>query len=79
MREAHEFINFTARRLNLDQTTTDQFATDFSRHFGGDRFYVGKMDGRNGEIRGAYTGNNIAQLSRMYGLSERRIREIVEG
>lgn len=77
MRDHHEFIDFTARRLNLDHSTVDQFATDFAREFGGDRFYVSKMGGRNQEIRNAYTGSNVAELARNYGLSERRVREIV--
>lgn len=77
MRSYHEFVEFTTTTLNLDQQNAQRFASNFYKEFGGDRFYISKMDHRNKEIRDAFNGRNYQELARQFGLSERRIREIV--
>lgn len=71
------FIDFTKRHFKIDQPTIDRFAKDFRKEFGGEFIYVNKNSQRNREIKGSYNGRNVAELARMYGLSERRIREII--
>ncbi len=49
---------------------------------GGSTIYIAKEDkviavARNRRIKKAYNGYNISQLSKQYGLTERRIRDIV--
>lgn len=79
MRGFDEFVEFTTRSLELDHERARRFATDVCREFGGDRLYVSKISysQRDREIRGAFNGRNYAELMKQYGLSERRIREIV--
>jgi len=72
-----EFVNFTQRHFQTDQPTIDRFAREFRKEFGGEMMYVNKKSPRNQEIRGSYNGRNVAELARNYGLSERRIREIL--
>lgn len=72
-----EFVNFTQRHFQTDQPTIDRFAREFRKEFGGEMMYVNKKSPRNQEIRGSYNGRNVAELAKTYGLSERRIREIV--
>jgi len=71
------FIDFTQRHLRVDQPTIDRFARDFRQEFGGEFIYINKNSQRNREIKDSYNGRNVAELARQYGLSERRIREIV--
>lgn len=71
------FVDFTQRHFNTDQPTIDRFARDFRKEFGGEFIYVNKNSQRNREIKGSYNGRNVTELARNYGLSERRIREIV--
>lgn len=72
-----EFVNFTQRHFQADQQTIDRFAREFRKEFGGEFIYVNKNSQRNREIKGSYNGRNVSELAKMYGLSERRIREIV--
>jgi len=72
-----EFVNFTQRHFQTDQPTIDRLAREFRKEFGGEMMYVNKKSPRNQEIRGSYNGRNVAELARNYGLSERRIREIL--
>ena len=71
------FIDFTQRHFQTDQPTIDRFARDFRQEFGGEFMYINKNSQRNREIKGSYNGRNVAELARNYGLSERRIREII--
>ena len=72
-----EFVNFTQRHFQTDQPTIDRFAREFRKEFGGEFMYVNKGSQRNREIKDSYNGRNVAELARSYGLSERRIREII--
>ncbi|MDE0434112.1 MAG: hypothetical protein OXH92_08885 [Bryobacterales bacterium] len=59
-------------------------ATKLIRRFGGMRLYIAKLDDpvrtrRNDEIIRSYeAGRSVAGLARQYGLSERRIWEILK-
>lgn len=77
MRDFEDFMNFTKQQLNLDEQMAQQFARSFQQEFGGDRYYINKSSSRNQEIKNAYNGRNVSELSKRYGLSERRIFEIV--
>lgn len=71
------FVDFTQRHFQTDQPTIDRFAREFRQEFGGEMMYINKKSPRNQEIKGSYNGRNVAELAKMYGLSERRIREII--
>jgi len=71
------FIDFTQRHLRVDQPTIDRFAREFRKEFGGEMMYINRKSPRNNEIKNSYNGRNVAELARNYGLSERRIREII--
>ena len=71
------FVDFTQRHFQTDKPTIDRFAREFRQEFGGEFVYINKGSQRNREIKDSYNGRNVAELARNYGLSERRIREIV--
>lgn len=77
MRDFEDFMNFTKQQLNLDEQVAHQFARSFQQEFGGDRYYINKNSSRDREIKSSYNGKNAAELAKRYGLSERRIFDIV--
>jgi len=72
-----DFLDFTQQHFKTDQPTIDRFAREFRQEFGGEFMYINTKAPRNREIKGAYNGRNVSELAKMYGLSERRIREII--
>lgn len=57
---------------------------DLARAMGGSMLYLPKLESlmrmvRDKRIRAEFTGYNIKQLSKKYGITERRVRSIIAG
>jgi Mor family transcriptional regulator len=57
---------------------------EICRFAGGEDLYIPKIEsieraGRNREIRSRFNGGNYKQLARMFRMSERQVRKIING
>ena len=76
----NDFMDFTKKSLGLDEDTTNRFAEDLSRNFGGDYLYITNQIerlNRDKMIRSQYNGLNADELSKEFSLSKRQIFNIV--
>lgn len=77
MKDIDDFVQFTSDRLKLDGKQTNQFYHEFAKQYGGNMFYISKIEPKHREIRDSFNGRNYAELAKRYGLTERQIRNIV--
>lgn len=57
-----------------------QLMADIRRELGGGYFYITRgFAARDARIRAEFSGKNIAKLAAQYGLSRRRIEQIIAG
>jgi len=79
MSDLFDLLDVTRRTLGLNEDQTRLLGNTLKQEMNG-RVYINKPnqnEARNKEIRAAFNGRNIQELSRQYGLTDRMIREIV--
>lgn len=79
MADFDEFIEFAGQQFGANPQQLERFSRNVRHTYGGDCLYVDKgYSQRDKEIRMQFDGRNYDALARMYGLSKRRIMEIVQ-
>ena len=74
-----------ARRMGLPSPLAEQFDREVRRNYGGDQLYIRPTPARDHDaIRAAawqhrHDPQRYAKIARQFGLTERRIRQIVDG
>lgn len=74
-----------ARQMGVPEGLADQLDREVRRRFGGDRVYIParpKLDDdaiRAQAHQWRHDGQRYRRLAQLYGLTERRIRQIVDG
>lgn len=71
-----EKYNYMAKLIGLENFFL------LTKEFGGDMFYIPKLDTvlkdiRNANIKKEFNGGNVKQLAKNYNISERWVRKIV--
>jgi len=85
MRDAVQELVEIARRMGLPTPLAEQFDREVRQHYGGDQLYIRTNPPKNHDaIRAAFWQYRhdrqvYARLAREFGLTERRIRQIVDG
>ena len=79
MADFDQFIEFAGSHFGADAQQLDAFSREVRQTYGGNCLYVDKgFSQRDREIRQQFNGGNAGALAAMYGLSKRRIYEIVQ-